>query len=269
MDKSTVYSKTAKGMGEFMAGGKNLAREHARVLALINGKSSIGDLISGGGLVEGKYAPAIEALLSHGLIRKFDTACHHNDVLEFTRPSADDDLLDTPPAITVEELSAQESVQVWAQARRGATELASTGFYSYGSRAALGASGQAAALKALVIEDDEELAELLVVLLSEKGMTVQVAPDLPGAVAMVKAGAVPDFVLLDIVLPGMPGKDGFDLLAFIRRAPGWTKVPVVMVTSEVSDTQVMKGLKLGADGYIFKPFKWEALYGCIREVVGI
>jgi DNA-binding response OmpR family regulator len=42
-----------------------------------------------------------------------------------------------------------------------------------------------------------------------------------------------------------------------------------MVTSEVSDDQVMRGLKGGADAYIFKPFKWEALYACIKEVVGI
>lgn len=53
MDKSTVYSKTTKGMSEFMAGGKNLVREHARVLALVNGKSSIGDVIDAGSLAEG------------------------------------------------------------------------------------------------------------------------------------------------------------------------------------------------------------------------
>ncbi len=107
------------------------------------------------------------------------------------------------------------------------------------------------------------------VLLSEKGMIVQVASDIPKALAAVQAGAKPDIVLLDIVLPGMPGKDGFDILSFIRRKEGWSKVPVIMVTSEVSDDQVMKGLKAGADGYMFKPFKWEALYGCIKEVVGI
>ena len=100
-------------------------------------------------------------------------------------------------------------------------------------------------------------------------MTVQVAPDVPQALAAIQAGSAPDLVLLDIVLPGMAGKDGFDVLAFIRRKAEWAKVPVVMATSEVSDDQVMKGLKAGADGYIFKPFKWEALYGCIREVVGI
>lgn len=269
MDKSTVYSKTAKGMSEFMGGGKNLAREHARVLALVNGKSSVADLINSGSLVDGKYAPAFDALLAHGLIRVFETSKHHGDVLEFTRASADDDLFDTPPALTVEELSPQESVQVWAQARRGASELATSGFYSYGGKGALSLASGDASLKALVVEDDEELAELLVVLLSEKGMSVQVAASLPAALALMKSGPAPDFVLLDIVLPGMPGKDGFDLLAFMRRTPAWSKVPVVMVTSEVSDTQVMKGLKLGADGYIFKPFKWEALYACIREVAGI
>jgi len=107
------------------------------------------------------------------------------------------------------------------------------------------------------------------VLLSEKGIQVQVAPDVPRALTAIRSGPVPDMVLLDIVLPGAPGKDGFDVLGFIRRQEDWSKVPVVMVTSEVSDEQVMRGLKGGADGYIFKPFQWEALYACIRDVLGI
>ena len=270
MDKSTVFSKTAKGMAEYKAGGKNLAREHARVLSIVNGKSSVGDLIDQGALLEGKYATVLEALVEHGLVRVFETARHNNDTFEWQAAGADDglDFGDTLPTLTVQELSPQESVQVWAQAQRGATELKSTGFYSYGKKP-VGASAGNAGLNALVVEDDDELAELLVVLLSEKGMTVQVASDVPKALAAILAGAVPDVVLLEIVLPGMAGKDGFDVLAFIRRKPEWVKVPVVMVTSEVSDDQVMKGLKAGADGYIFKPFKWEALYGCIREAVGI
>ncbi|UUZ52450.1 response regulator [Massilia sp. H-1] len=66
---------------------------------------------------------------------------------------------------------------------------------------------------------------------------------MPSALAAVHNGAPPDIVLLDIVLPGQPGKDGFDVLTFIRRQLAWSRVPVVMVTSEVSDDQVMKGLK--------------------------
>jgi CheY-like chemotaxis protein len=266
MDKSTVFSKTAKGMTEFKAGGKNLAREHARVLALINGRSSIGDLVESGALVEGKYAPVFESLVQHGLIRMFKGTTT-SDMLEFTPSRQDDDFSDMLPAMQVEELSPQESVQVWAQAKRGASELKTTGFYSYGKKLGL-ASGNIG-LNALVVEDDEELSELLVVLLSETGMNVQVARDVHAALLAIQAGAVPDLVLLDIVLPGAPGKDGFDILGFIRRKAEWAKVPVVMVTSEVSDDQVMKGLKGGADAYIFKPFQWEALYACIKDVVGI
>lgn len=271
MDKSIVYSKTAKGMSEFMGGGKNLAREHARVLALVNGKATIKSLIDSGALLEGKYAPVLEALFDHGLIRVFEYANHPGDALEFTPSSPSDgaNFSDMLPTLTVEELSPQESVQVWAAARRGASELRSSGFYSYGGKTQLTLLGGHPGLKALVVEDDEELAELLVVLLSEKGMSVQVAKDMPAALAAVQTGAPPGIVLLDIGLPGMPGKDGFDILSFIRRNDAWSKVPVVMVTAEVSDDQVMKGLKAGADGYMFKPFKWEALYGCIRDVVGL
>jgi CheY-like chemotaxis protein len=269
MEKHLIFSKTAKGMAESKTGGKNLAREHARVLALINGKSSIGDLVNSGALLEGKYGPVIDALVEHGLVRVFEPSKFEGNVVEWSSSSGDDDFSGVLPALVVEELSPQESVQIWAQAKRGASELKTQGFYSYGNKSSLSLVEGEIGLRALVVEDDEEMAELLMVLLSEKGITVQVAPDVPNALAAIHNGTPPDIVLLDIVLPGAPGKDGFDILAFIRRQPSWAKVPVIMVTSEVSDDQVMKGLKAGADGYMFKPFKWEALYGCIKEVVGI
>lgn len=268
MDKSLVFSKTAKGMTEFKSGGKNLGREHARVLSLINGRSSIAEMIEHGALLEGKFASVIDALVEQGLIRVFEGSKHHSNALDWT-PGHRDDSSDVLPSITVEELSPQESVQIWAQAKRGASELKSAGFYSYGNKTSLALLDEQVGLRALVVEDDEELAELLVVLLSEKGMLVQVASDLPGALAAIGHAAPPDLVLLDIVLPGQPGKDGFDVLAYIRRQQAWARVPVIMVTAEVSDDQVMKGLKAGADGYIFKPFKWEALYACIKETLGI
>jgi CheY-like chemotaxis protein len=192
-----------------------------------------------------------------------------SDALEWHTGGHANVVAETLPTLTVDELSPQESVQAWAQAKRGATELRTSGFYSYGKKAGLSLAEGNVGLNALVVEDDEELAELLVVLLSEKGMNVTVAADVPQALIAVQSGAAPDIVLLDIVLPGAPGRDGFDVLAYIRRQAEWAKVPVVMVTSEVSDDQVMRGLKAGADGYIFKPFQWDALYRCIKEVVGI
>ena len=122
--------------------------------------------------------------------------------------------------------------------------------------------------KMLLVEDDAALAELLVYHFKREDFDVVQTPD--GEEALLLAQETPpDIVLLDIGLPGMPGKDGFDILGYIRRKEAWSKVPVVMVTAEVSDDQVMRGLRAGADGYMFKPFKWEALYSCIKEVVGI
>lgn len=273
MDKAIVFSKTAKGMTEFKNGGKNLAREHARVLSLINGKSSVGELVASGALA-GKYSVTLDALVEHGMIRVFEAQAKVESI-DWRSSGSDlgDDFADALPTLEVTELTPQESVEVWAQARRGASELKSTGFYSYGkaggAAATLRLEGEKPRLSALVVEDDEELAELLTVLLTEKGITVSVAADVPQALLAIQRGTPPDLVLLDIVLPGQPGKDGFDVLSFIRRKAEWAKVPVVMVTSEVSDDQVMKGLKAGADGYIFKSFKWEALYGCIKNVLGI
>ncbi len=272
MKKTTIFSKTAKGMAEFKSGGKNLAREHARILGLVNGKASIDDLLHNGGLIEGHYISALESLTNHGYIRVYEGS-RATDVLEWTGGVSSDDhgmgFEAELPTIEVEELSPQESVQIWAQAKRGASQLKSNGFYSYGNKSSLSLVDGEVGMRALVVEDDEELSELLVVLLSEKEMLVEVAADVPQALSAIHHGEPPDIVLLDIVLPGQEGKDGFDVLAYIRRQPGWSRVPVIMVTSEVSDDQVMKGLKAGADGYIFKPFKWEALYECIKEVVGI
>ncbi len=269
MDTSTIYSKTAKGMTEIKNGCKSLARDSARVLTMINGKSTVADFIQTSGLSAEKFAIVIEVLLRDGMVRVFQGA-KEAAVVEWSRPLESDGInfSDALPTLEVEELSPQESVQAWAQARRGATELKSTGFYSYGSKALLGGSGKTG-LTALVVEDDDELSELLAVLLAEKGFAVQSAADIGQALALLQTSAAPDLVLLDIMLPGLPGKDGFDVLGAIRRKDSWAKVPVVMVTSEVSDDQVMKGLKAGADAYIFKPFQWETLYACIRSVIGI
>ena len=43
---------------------------------------------------------------------------------------------------------------------------------------------------------------------------------------------------------------------------------MIMVTSQITDEYVMRGLKAEADGYIFKPFKWQTLYECIQSVTG-
>lgn len=63
--------------------------------------------------------------------------------------------------------------------------------------------------------------------------------------------AIPDLLILDIMLPG---EDGLDILKTIRRTPEYSKIPIIMVTAKTSEMDVVKGLDLGADDYLTKPF---------------
>ena len=116
----------------------------------------------------------------------------------------------------------------------------------------------------LVVEDDPTKAQVLEFLLHEHQYEVVIAADGDAALALLARQSLPDLVLLDVMLPG---KDGFDILRHIRATPQLSELPVIMVTAQVSDEHVMRGLKEGADGYVFKPFKWDTLYGCIRNVL--
>jgi CheY-like chemotaxis protein len=170
------------------------------------------------------------------------------------------------PAIDVIELSPQESVQAWAEAQRGTRALQEKGFFAADHtqrRTRSDAAGDT--VKVLVVEDDDLTAEMLEFLLREHGFYVKRAADGRAALTELQRRPLPDVVLLDIMLPGY---DGFEVLRSIRSDSALHALPAIMVTSKISDDDVLRGLKEGADGYVFKPFRWETLYGCIRSVCG-
>ncbi|KAF3999902.1 response regulator [Glaciimonas immobilis] len=289
MDNSAIYSKTSRGMNALKVGAKNIGRDDARVLTLINGTSSVSDLT---GMLDAatnnRLAITLESLLKLGLIRVFSSVNLDGpgDLAMGTSQNsayAPDGMLkstNTLPTIEVKELSLQESVQVWAEARRGATILEKKGFYAYGQKPSDPNSVSPANLIAgtgmnvMVIEDDESLSHLLESLLQHKNHTVQIVENVVDAITTLNglaasgSGPLPDLVLLDVMLPGLPGKDGFHVLDYIRRHPALKQTPVIMVTSQITDEYVLRGIKAEADGYIFKPFKWPALYECIKSVTG-
>lgn len=283
MDNRVIYSKTSKGMNELKGGAKNMSRDDARILTLINGTASIGDLVGMLDAATGKKLPAtLESLLHLGLIRVFvNTAwdvryAQEND--SQTMESSDDGahkFTHALPTIEVTELSAEESVQAWADARRGANILEKRGFYTYGDKTIdINTEIRKESLRVMVVEDDPSLSHLLETLLKHKGYEVQIASNIPDAIvtlnqlALPENGPLPNLVLLDVMLPGLPGKDGFHVLEYIRNHPALRHIAVIMVTSQITDEYVMQGLKSDADGYIFKPFKWQTLYECIQNVTG-
>jgi len=111
-----------------------------------------------------------------------------------------------------------------------------------------------------VVEDDVKMAELLRRGLVGLGHTVEVALD--GIKALDKAANLPfDTVLLDIMLPGVDGV----YVARRLRAAG-IRVPILMLTARDSVPDIVRGLDVGADDYLTKPFSFEVLAARLRVI---
>jgi two-component system copper resistance phosphate regulon response regulator CusR len=116
-------------------------------------------------------------------------------------------------------------------------------------------------MKILIIEDDPKNASFLSRGLAENGFTVDVASRGDEGLAMARNTAY-DLVVLDVMLPGV---DGWTILAAIREAGRQT--PVLYLTARDGVEDRVKGLELGADDYLVKPFAFTELLARIRSVL--
>ncbi|MCL1829032.1 MAG: response regulator transcription factor [Oscillospiraceae bacterium] len=114
--------------------------------------------------------------------------------------------------------------------------------------------------KALVIEDDVNIAELLRLYLEKDGFTVYIAADGGTGVSMASELA-PDLIILDIMLPV---KDGRRVCREIRE---FSKTPVIMLTAKGETDDKVSGLETGADDYVVKPFEVRELLARIHAVM--
>ncbi len=114
--------------------------------------------------------------------------------------------------------------------------------------------------KILVVDDEPHLVKLVRSNLEAQHFRVIVAMDGPSGLAMAEKEG-PDLIILDIMLPGM---DGFDVLQKIRE---FSSVPVIMLTAKDQDVDVVKGLHLGADDYVRKPFSAHELLARVEAVL--
>ncbi|MEW6706764.1 MAG: response regulator [Pseudomonadota bacterium] len=119
--------------------------------------------------------------------------------------------------------------------------------------------------KTILIADDEpNIVISLEYLLQRAGYQVRVARD-GQEVLQAMAQEAPDLVLLDVMLPRL---SGFDVCQQIRQNPAWQQVRVVMLTAKGRDVEVSKGMALGADAYVTKPFGTEELLACVAAQLG-
>ena len=112
----------------------------------------------------------------------------------------------------------------------------------------------------LLVEDESALSEPLSFLLEREGYEITVAEDGPSAIAEFdRAGT--DLVLLDLMLPGIPGTE------VCREIRGRSTVPIIMLTAKDSEVDIVVGLELGADDYVTKPYSTRELLARIRAVL--
>ena len=153
------------------------------------------------------------------------------------------------------------------EASTGTPELARTGYYI--SKARLNHAKlvprNGSRFGIFVIEDDRDLAKLVGEVLASAGFLTRFAKNKAEINAEFNRPPLPDLVLLDVTLPDA---DGFAILERIRANAKLTRVPVVMMTGRSDPADIAKGLTLGADGYVTKPFKVAGLVNAINTVLG-
>jgi two-component system phosphate regulon response regulator PhoB len=102
----------------------------------------------------------------------------------------------------------------------------------------------------LVVEDERDIAALVAYHLTKEGYRVRTTEG--GNEALEAVGAErPDLVVLDLMLPGF---SGYEVLSEMRRRPELAEVPIIVLTARREESDRIKGLELGADDYLTKPF---------------
>ena len=115
----------------------------------------------------------------------------------------------------------------------------------------------------LVVDDEPNIVLSLEFILKQAGHRVRVASDGEAALAAV-GEEPPDLLVLDAM---MPKRDGFDVCGTIRANPAWASLRILMLTAKGSDAERDKGLALGADDYLTKPFSNREVVERVRQLL--
>jgi len=118
--------------------------------------------------------------------------------------------------------------------------------------------------KILVADDEPSIVAAVEFLLRRNGYEVHVARNGEEALELVEAHN-PDLVLLDVM---MPRKSGYEVCARMREREEWRHIKIIMLSAKGRDAEVNKGLTMGADVYVTKPFSTRELMAKIKGLLG-
>jgi len=119
--------------------------------------------------------------------------------------------------------------------------------------------------KILIVDDEPNIVISVEFLMRREGFEVGVARD--GEEALERAASlIPDLVLLDVMMPKM---NGFEVCHRLRSDPAFEKTRILILSAKGRDAEVTKGLEMGADGYITKPFSTRDLVAQVKSLLGV
>jgi len=254
-----IYTRTETGERAMRGQAGQVAPDLVRVLALVSGDTHF-DLVKKRAIrmPEAELLGVLDRLVAQGLIssRGSDEA----EDLDFTSHFSK-----APDSV---KLSEAEKKQIALQATDGHDILTKTGsFTQLSGSGPLTSLGKAwTEITVLIIEDDEIQARFAQNIIMKAGFKQRHAATREEIVGELNKLPMPDCMLLDIELPGT---NGFDILARLRQHPKLKHLPVIMLTALASQQDVFKGLSLGANAYISKPYKKQTLVDTIVKTLGL
>lgn len=118
--------------------------------------------------------------------------------------------------------------------------------------------------KVLIADDEPSIVASLEFLMRRSGHDIRVAVNGDEVLGLVEE-FVPDLVILDVM---MPRRSGFEVCAKIRERESWRSIKILMLSARGREAEVSKGLALGADAYLTKPFSSRELLQVVRQLLG-
>lgn len=116
----------------------------------------------------------------------------------------------------------------------------------------------------LIVDDEPNIVLPLQFLMEQNNYEVDIASSGEEAIEAIMRH-VPDLILLDIMLPGI---DGYEVCEIVRLNPQWKQAKIIFLTAKGCDVDVAKGMVLGADAYIIKPFANAEVVDKVKQLLG-
>ena len=254
-----IFLLTALGEAQLKGANTSLPREALKVLVLVDGKSTVAELMRGMPVMSpAEVREKLGVLLADGMIHSAKRGAPGVDYID-----AGDffQTIGRPVRLGAADGAGHP------EAAAGLSSLKEQGYYVRIARPAPPQPPRAGGARrvALVVDDDPDIGNLLKALLRLENFEVVVAANKAEVLDALRRPTPPDLALLDVQLPDV---DGFHILSRMRQHPTLKSVPIIMLTMSATRADVLKGLHFGADGYVTKPFDFDVLRKAINTVLG-